>query len=151
MFLENWKDRPYWGIKPLDFDPEAEVLFSDDARPRVTCPPERSLPQPEPLEIDAAGLLAMSDVSVRYVRTAAEAEHVVRSLLGESGHFGLDCQAASVREPPSGRSQSAFIENPTTSVIYWRSRSLRFRFVRRANASPAASVRETVGCAQRHL
>src|ERR1019366_4326107 len=62
-----------------------------------------------------------------------------------------DRKADPLRAPRSGWSQPAFVENPVAPTICRRPRSLRVGSVRRVNAGPAASVRETVGCTQCHL
>ena len=48
--------------------------------------------KPEPSEVDAGSLLALLDLSVRYVDTIEEAEHIIPDLVGETGHVGLDVE-----------------------------------------------------------
>ena len=94
MFLNDWENSPCWDEQA----PQSEL--GADAVPLHLPPPphDRRTPKPDPLELGPGGLLAMLDVSVRYVEEPEEAEHVVRSLEDEIGHFGLDVETAKLAE-----------------------------------------------------
>jgi ribonuclease D len=48
------------------------------------------------LAIGAGDLLALLGVSVQYIKSPEEAQHVVRTLVDQSGHFGLDIETAKI-------------------------------------------------------
>ena len=94
MFLDDWANSPLWDVQVPESETDGEVIAQG-----IPCPPpavadERLISKPEPLELGAGGLLTYLDISVRYVRTAEEAEHVIRSLVEETGHFGIDVETA---------------------------------------------------------
>ena len=146
-FLDNWENSNCWDVQPPESQGDGEAVASDVPRPRPAASAERLPAKPEPLVLGAGALLALLGISVRYINTTEEAEQVVRSLVDETGHFGLDVETAKLTpyaHHRSGRSQPAFVEDPVASTICRRPRSLRVRSLHSADAGPAASVRETV-------
>src|ERR1039457_4502009 len=94
MFLNDWANSLLWDLQVPESETDGEVVAQGIPCPRPAVVDERLISKPEPLELSAGGLLAYLDISVRYVRTAEEAEHVIRSLLDETGHFGIDVETA---------------------------------------------------------
>src|ERR1035441_4526405 len=92
-FLDNWKNSNYWDVQLPESQGDGEAVASDASRPRPVSS-ERLPPKPEPLALDAGALLVLLGISVRYIKTPAEALQVVDSLVDESGHFGLDVETA---------------------------------------------------------
>jgi DNA polymerase-1 len=87
-----------WDVEIPESVTDVEAAASGIPRPLPAVDDERVTSKPDPLELGPGGLLAMLDVSVRYIKEPEEAEHIVRSLLGESGHFGLDVETAKLAE-----------------------------------------------------
>jgi DNA polymerase-1 len=92
-FLDNWKNSNYWDVQLPEPQGDGEAVASDASRPRPASA-ERLPAKPEPLALDAGALLALLGISVRYIKTPAEALQVVDSLVKEPGHFGLDVETA---------------------------------------------------------
>jgi hypothetical protein len=94
-FLDNWENSRCWDVQLPEPQGDDEAVASDVRRPRPAASAERLASEPEPLALDAGALLAPLGISVRYINTTEEAEEVVRSLVDETGHFGLDVRARS--------------------------------------------------------
>src|ERR1017187_4172167 len=92
-FLDNWKNSNYWDVQLPESQGGREAAASDASRPRPASA-ERLASKPEPLVLGPGALLALLGISVRYIKTPAEALQVVDSLVKEPGHFGLDVETA---------------------------------------------------------
>ena len=94
MFLDDWANSSCWDLEIPENETDTEAITPGIPRPRPAVADDRRTPKPDPLELNAGGLLAMLSVSVRYINTAEEAEEAVTSLAAELGHFGLDLETA---------------------------------------------------------
>src|ERR1039457_4582326 len=92
-FLDNWENSWCWDVQLPESQGDGDAVASDASRPRPASA-ERLPAKPEPLALDAGALLALLGISVRYIKTPAEALQVVDSLVREPGHFGLDVETA---------------------------------------------------------
>ena len=114
MFLNDWANSPLWDVEPPESVTDPENAATCILRPRPAASDDRRTPKPDPLELDAGGLLAMLNVTVRYINTAEEAEEAVTSLAAELGHFGLDVETAKLA-PHASHPQAGL--NPHLSRI----------------------------------
>jgi DNA polymerase-1 len=112
-FLDNWKNSNYWDVQLPESQGDGEAVASDASRPRPASA-ERLPAKPEPLALDAGARLVLLGISVRYIKTPAEALQVVDSLVDEPGHFGLDVETAKLI-PSAHLSQAGL--NPHLSRI----------------------------------
>src|ERR1017187_10296039 len=92
-FLDNWKNSNYWDVQLPEPQGDGEAVASDASRPRPASA-ERLPSKPEPLALCAGALLTLLGISVRYIKTPAEALQVVVSLVDVVNHFGLDVETA---------------------------------------------------------
>src|ERR1035437_2786381 len=103
----------YWDVQLPESQGDGEAVASDASRPRPASA-ERLPAKPEPLALDAGARLVLLGISVRYIKTPAEALQVVDSLVDEPGHFGLDVETAKLI-PSAHLSQAGL--NPHLSRI----------------------------------
>ena len=73
---------------------DGEAVASDVPRPRPAASAERATPKPEPLVLGAGALLTLLGISVRYIKSPAEAVRAVEILGEKAGHIGLDVETA---------------------------------------------------------
>lgn len=98
MFLDDWINLRCWDVQLPESEADSKGVASGVPYPRPVASGERLSSQPEALELGAGALLAHLGISVRYVNTAEDAEHVVGSLAAHLGHFGLDVETAKLAE-----------------------------------------------------
>ena len=94
-FLHNWENSRCWDVQLPEPQGDGEAITSGASPlPRPAASDERATPKPEPLVLGAGALLAPMGISVRYINTTEEAQYGVRTLVDQSGHFGLDIETA---------------------------------------------------------